>query len=64
MIQLISGVVGFIVIILFRIFSGMLLIIGATLAFFGRRAHPVIVECLLFGAQFRKFLPERVDNVS
>lgn len=43
-IQLISCVTGFIAISLFWIFSGILLLIGAALAFFGRNARPVTVE--------------------
>jgi len=43
-IQLISCVAGFIAVSLFWVFSGILLLIGAGLAFFGRRARPVTVE--------------------
>ena len=43
-IQLISCVAGFIAVSLFWIFSGILLLIGAGLAFFGRKARPVTVE--------------------
>jgi hypothetical protein len=42
--QLISAVLGFIAVSLFWIFSGILLLIGAALAFFGRRARPVTIE--------------------
>lgn len=43
-IQLISCVAGFIAVSLFWIFSGILLLIGAGLAFLGRKAPPVRVE--------------------
>ena len=43
-IQLISCVAGFIAVSLFWIFSGILLLIGAGLAFLGRKASPVTVE--------------------
>jgi len=43
-IQLISCVAGFIAVSLFWIFSGILLLIGAGLAFLGRKARPVTVE--------------------
>ena len=43
-IQLISCVAGFIAVSLFWIFSGILLLIGAGLAFLGRNARPVTVE--------------------
>ena len=42
--QLISCVVGLILIGLFWIFSAILLLIGAALAFFGRRTRPVTIE--------------------
>ncbi len=42
--QLVSAVLGFIAVSLFWIFSGILLLIGAALAFFGRRASPVTIE--------------------
>ena len=42
--QLFSCVAGFVAVSLFWIFSGILLLIGAGLAFFGRRAGPVRVE--------------------
>jgi hypothetical protein len=42
--QLFSCVAGFIAVYLFWIFSGILLLIGAGLAFFGRRARPVTLE--------------------
>lgn len=42
--QLFACVAGFIAISLFWIFSGILLLIGAGLAFFGRRARPVTLE--------------------
>ena len=43
-IQLISCVAGFIAVSLFWIFSSILLLIGAGLAFLGRKARPVTVE--------------------
>ena len=43
-IQLISCVAGFIAVSLFWIFSGILLLIGAALAFFGRGTRPVTIE--------------------
>ena len=43
-IQLVSCIAGFIAVSLFWIFSGILLLLGAGLAFFGRRAQPVRVE--------------------
>ncbi len=43
-IQLIACIAGFIAVSLFWIFSGILLLIGAGLAFFGRRTPPVTVE--------------------
>lgn len=43
-IQLISCIAGFIAVSLFWIFSGILLLIGAGLAFLGRKAPPVRVE--------------------
>ncbi len=43
-IQLISCIAGFIAVSLFWIFSGILLLLGAGLAFFGRRAQPIRVE--------------------
>lgn len=42
--QLFSCVAGFIAVSLFWIFSGILLLIGAGLAFFGRKARPVTLE--------------------
>ena len=42
--QLIACVAGFIAVSLFWIFSGILLLIGAGLAFLGRNARPVTVE--------------------
>ena len=42
--QLFACVAGFIAVSLFWIFSGILLLIGAGLAFFGRRARPVTLE--------------------
>ena len=42
--QLISAVVGLILIGLFWIFSAILLLLGALLAFLGRRVPPVTVE--------------------
>lgn len=42
--QLIACVVGFILAGLFWIFSGLLFLLGAALAFFGRRTGPVRVE--------------------
>jgi hypothetical protein len=42
--QLFSGVAGFIAVSLFWIFSGILLLIGGALAFYGRRARPVTLE--------------------
>ena len=44
LLQLFSCVAGFIAVSLFWIFSGILLLIGAGLAFFGRRARPVTME--------------------
>ena len=43
-IQLISCVAGFIAVSLFWMFSGILLLIGAGLAFLGRKAPPVTIE--------------------
>jgi ABC-type uncharacterized transport system permease subunit len=43
-IQLVTGVVGFIAVSLFWIFSGILLILGALFAFLGRRTRPVTVR--------------------
>jgi hypothetical protein len=42
--QLVSGVLGFIAVSLFWIFSGILLLIGALMAFLGRKAQPVTVQ--------------------
>ena len=42
--QLISCVAGFVAVSLFWIFSGILLLIGAGLAFLGRNARPVSVK--------------------
>jgi hypothetical protein len=42
--QLASGLFGFIAVSLFWIFSGILLIIGAALAFFGREKSRVTLE--------------------
>lgn len=42
--QLFACVAGFIAISLFWIFSGILLLIGAGLAFLGRKAPPITVE--------------------
>lgn len=42
--QLFACVAGFIAVSLFWIFSGILLLIGAGLAFFGRKARPVTLE--------------------
>jgi hypothetical protein len=42
--QLISCVAGFVAVSLFWIFSGILLLIGAGLAFLGRKAPPVTVQ--------------------
>ncbi len=43
-IQLISCIAGFVAVSLFWVFSGILLLIGAVLAFLGRNARPVTVE--------------------
>ena len=42
--QLFACVAGFIAVSLFWIFSGILLLIGAGLAFFGRKSRPVTLE--------------------
>ncbi|MBA3474012.1 MAG: hypothetical protein H0T57_12435 [Rubrobacter sp.] len=42
--QLFACVAGFVAVSLFWIFSGILLLIGAGLAFFGRKARPVTLE--------------------
>lgn len=42
--QLLACIGGFIAVSLFWIFSGILLLIGAGLAFFGRKTPPVTIE--------------------